>query len=76
MENSDDIEIEETGRKGEKKTKEKKTEKILRRSEKARKYPERYLLHTFLTYKEAISGADTNKWIEVIEREKESIEKK
>lgn len=58
MKNSDDTEIEETRRKGEEKIEEKKTEKILRRSERTKKSPERYLVHTFLTYKETISEAD------------------
>ena len=41
VENSDDTKIEETHRKGEEKTEERQTEKILRRSERARKRPER-----------------------------------
>lgn len=48
---------------------------ILRKSQRNRKIPERYQDYALLTYREAITGDDKEKWIAAIKNEKDSLEK-
>lgn len=49
-------------------------EKELRQSKRQCKKPDRYTDCAFLTYKETITGTDKQKWIEIINEEKKSLE--
>jgi len=44
-----------------------------RKIDKKRKLPEKFKDYVYLTYTEAIIGADSNKWIEAINEEKKSL---
>ena len=63
------MESEVISRKDEEKTEEKEAEEYKDLKERRERHPERYLAHTFLTFKETILEADRGKWIDAIERE-------
>src|SRR5436190_23457213 len=47
----------------------------MRRSTRVKKCPERYNVNVFLTFQQAVTGPDKEKWKEAIRMEKESLKK-